>query len=186
MADALDLLDKIRAKHDRLAAEETANPRTEWPAGVILFEGGDDGMPPRPADALDEARGLLARAVEAQRAAREAHDARLASPLSFALREWMAATHRYNEAHAALWDGAPPLLPALCDELTAAREELALLREYHEASEAYEQALGARCEADVLAAALVGACPDYQELGLLRVKRIAARTALAAWKERTK
>ncbi|MEY5061351.1 MAG: hypothetical protein RIS45_1272 [Planctomycetota bacterium] len=185
MADALDLLDKIRAKHDRLAAEETANPRTEWPAGVILFEGGDDGLPPRPADALDEARGLLARAVEAQRAAREAHDARLASPLSFALREWMAATHRYNEAHAALWDGAPPLLPALCDELTAAREELALLREYHEATEEAEHA-------NVLYADGLRAPRPVARLDLHRrataaeERRTTARAALAARKERTK
>lgn len=38
-------LDAIRAKHDRLAAEELANPRTSWPAGTILMEGEDSPDP---------------------------------------------------------------------------------------------------------------------------------------------
>lgn len=131
------------------------------------------------ADALDEARGLLARVSETEAEAQRT--VRSADPEVF-----YPALLRRNAARMVLENECERLLPALCTELAALCTELALLREYHEASEAYEQALGARCEADVLAAALVGACPDYQELGLLRVKRIAARTALAAWKGRTK
>lgn len=118
-----------------------------------------------PGDALDEAQALLARAVETQRAAREAGEA--FARLQLASREWLAATSRYDEAHAALWDGAPPLLPALCTELAAARGELRLLREYHEAREA-----AVACAFDF----------DAQDAALERVT--AARTALAAWKGR--
>lgn len=129
MADALDLLDKIRAKHDRLAEEQRANPRTEWPAGVILFECGDDGLPPRPADALDEAReGLKRPAVD----------------------EWGQKTSAAPVRREAL--------EALCDEL-------ALLREYHEASETLETLLS-----------------NAMWTAEAQARLTAARTALAAWK----
>lgn len=173
MADALDLLDKIRAKHDRLAAEETANPRTEWPAGVILFEGGDDGLPPRPADALDEARGLLARVSETEAAAAAVlcADDPDAVPVYQALRD-------RNAARKALENECERLLDALCDEL-------ALLREYHEATEEAEHA-------NVLYADGLRAPRPVARLDLHRrataaeERRTTARAALAAWKGRTK
>lgn len=112
------------------------------------------------ADALDEARGLLARVSETEAEAQRT--VRSADPEVF-----YPALLRRNAARMVLENECERLLPALCTELAAAREELRLLREYHEAREA-----AVACAFDF----------DAQDAALERVT--AARTALAAWKGR--
>lgn len=195
MANTLGLLDKIRAKHDRLAAEEIANPRTEWPAGTILFEGGDDALPPRPvpSDALDEARAL----VDALR--RKRTDSQLArrgygklDPAAFELETATADAER--------------LLPALCDEFAGARCELAVARHELKTERAMSDYLRAEARADEVVKLTLEKIGLEEELALLReyheasealetllsnamwtaeadARLTAARTALAAWKK---
>lgn len=132
------------------------------------------------ADALDEARGVIARVRETEAAAAAVlcADDPDAVPVYQALRD-------RNAARMALENECERLLAALCDEL-------ALLREYHEASEV---AAGHKASTEALLAQHHASedCAERERLrgeieasatasgtAIVRIER--ARTALAAWK----